>query len=70
MIKNDEIDFIVNTSKGKKAVKDALSLRRNALLHKVSYTTTIAGAKAVCMALKCGDTLTVTKLQELYTSRN
>lgn len=66
MIKNEEIDFIVNTSKGKKSVVDSSSIRRNALLHKVSYTTTIAGAKAMCLALKRVGDFTVTKLQELY----
>ncbi len=65
MVKNDEIDFIVNTSKGKKSVKDSSSLRRNALLHKVSYTTTLAGAKAVSLALKNGNQMNVVKLQEL-----
>lgn len=66
MIKNDEIDFIVNTSKGKKSVVDSVSIRRNALLHKVSHTTTLAGAKAMCLALKRVGEFTVTKLQELY----
>jgi len=66
MIKNDKIDFIVNTSKGKKSVVDSSSIRRNALLHKVSYTTTLAGARAVCLALKVGSDLGVVKLQDLY----
>jgi len=65
IIKNDEIDFIVNTSKGKKSTTDSSSVRRHALLHKVGYTTTIAGAKAACMAMRHGKDLTVTKLQDL-----
>jgi carbamoyl-phosphate synthase large subunit len=66
LIKNDEINFIVNTSKGKKSVVDSTSIRRNALLHKVSYTTTLAGAKAMCLALKNSQQMQVIKLQELY----
>ncbi len=52
MIKNDEFSLIVNTTEGKKAIENSASIRAAALQHKVSYTTTIAGAEASCMALK------------------
>ncbi|MFO8004737.1 carbamoyl-phosphate synthase large subunit [Thioalkalivibrio sp.] len=51
MIKNDEISFIVNTVEGKQATADSFTIRREALMHKVSYTTTIAGALATVQAL-------------------
>ena len=66
MIKNDEIVFIVNTTEGAQAIADSAEIRRAALQHKVSYTTTIAGAEAMLMALRQGDALQVTPLQELY----
>jgi carbamoyl-phosphate synthase large subunit len=66
MIKNDEISFIVNTTEGAQAIADSAEIRRAALQHKVSYTTTIAGAEATCMALAQGDLLHVNRLQELY----
>lgn len=66
MIKNHEISFIINTSKGEKSKTDSSSMRRHAILHKISYTTTLAGAKAVCMALRFRDEVVVLKLQDLY----
>ena len=64
-IKNNEIDFIVNTTEGKQAIADSFAIRRNALQHKVSYTTTLSGAEAACLAMKYEDRKTVTKLQDL-----
>jgi carbamoyl-phosphate synthase large subunit len=66
MIKNSEVSFIVNTTEGAQAIADSAEIRRAALRHKVSYTTTIAGAEATCLALKQLDTGGVSRLQELY----
>ncbi|KAA6185652.1 carbamoyl-phosphate synthase large subunit [Thiohalocapsa marina] len=66
MIKNDEISFIVNTTEGAQAIEDSAEIRRAALQHKVSYTTTIAGAEATVLALKQPDLLRVNRLQDLY----
>ncbi|HLT20322.1 MAG TPA: carbamoyl-phosphate synthase large subunit, partial [Thermomicrobiales bacterium] len=65
-IKNDEIDLIVNTTEGKQAIADSFSIRREALNHKVSYTTTIAGARATCLALDYLDDQGVSRLQDLH----
>lgn len=65
-IKNNEIDFIVNTTEGKQAIADSFQIRRNALQHKVSYTTTLSGAEAACLAMKYEDRETVTRLQDLH----
>ena len=46
LIKNEEINFIVNTTEGAQAISDSFSIRREALQRKVSYTTTIAGGRA------------------------
>jgi carbamoyl-phosphate synthase large subunit len=66
MIKNDEIALIVNTTHGKQAIADSFSIRREALMHKVSYTTTIAGAHATCMALHSLGNENVNCLQDLH----
>jgi len=66
MIKNQEISFIVNTTEGAQAIADSAAIRRAALQHKVSYTTTMAGAEATCLALKQVDILSVNRLQDLY----
>ncbi len=65
MIKNDEFDLIINTTEGKQAIIDSRSIRAAALQHKVSYTTTMAGAEAVVLALRQPDELHVRSLREL-----
>jgi carbamoyl-phosphate synthase large subunit len=52
MLKNDEVDLIINTTEGSQAIKDSFTIRRTALQHKVCYTTTITGGEAICMAVK------------------
>ncbi len=66
MLKNDDIDLIVNTTEGKKAIADSYSIRRTALQHKVFYTTTMAGALATVEALKQRDRIGVNSLQDLH----
>jgi carbamoyl-phosphate synthase large subunit len=66
MIKNDEFVLIINTTEGKQAIIDSASIRRAALQHKVSYTTTISGAEAVVLALQQPDELNVSSLRELH----
>lgn len=66
MIKNQKVAFIVNTTDGAQAIIDSAEIRRAALRHKVTYTTTISGAEATCLALKQLDAVGVSRLQELY----
>jgi len=66
MIKNDEIDLIINTTEGRQAVADSYTIRRSALQHKVPYTTTVAGGEAICIALQHKDEAGVKSLQELH----
>ena len=66
MIKNDEISLIVNTTEGKAAIADSFAIRREALQHKVSYTTTMAGAEATCLALRHLDAADVCALRQLH----
>ncbi len=64
-IKNNEIDFVVNTTEGKQAISDSFTIRESALLHQVCYTTTLSGAEAACLAMKYEDRSVVTCLQDL-----
>jgi carbamoyl-phosphate synthase large subunit len=66
MIKNDEIDFIVNITEDKRAIADSYEIRRNALQSKVTYFTTIAGARAACVGMNYGEELDVASLQSLH----
>ena len=66
MLKNDEINLIVNTTEGKRATLDSHSIRATAVQRKVFYATTIAGAKAIIEALRRGDVEPVRSLQDLH----
>ena len=66
MIKNDEIDLIINTTEGREATAVSYTIRRSALQHKVPYTTTVAGGEAICIALQQKDNTQVKSLQELH----
>ena len=63
---NGDIDLIINTTEGRKAISDSSILRRSALMKKVCYTTTLAGGDAVCKAIAFGEEKTVRSLQELH----
>ena len=53
MIKNGEINLIVNTVDSKRsAMQDSYSIRHAALQGKVTYFTTLAGARAACLGMK------------------
>ena len=50
-IKNGDIQMVINTSIGRKSSRDAYHIRRGALVYNILYTTTIAGARAMCEAV-------------------
>jgi carbamoyl-phosphate synthase large subunit len=52
MIKNGEVDLVINTTAGKKTVSESSSIRRAAILFDIPYTTTVAGAKATALAIR------------------
>jgi carbamoyl-phosphate synthase large subunit len=52
MIKNGEINLVINTTNDKKAISESFSIRRSALVLGIPYTTTIAGARATSLAIK------------------
>jgi len=65
-IKNGEIAYIVNTTEGRAAIADSFSIRREALQQRVTYSTTVAGAKALVHSLEYRGTGPVWSLQELH----
>jgi carbamoyl-phosphate synthase large subunit len=66
MIKNGEISFIVNVVEDKRAVHDSYAIRRSALQNKVTYYTTLAGAKAACIGMAHLQEIEVQSLQHLH----
>ncbi|MBV9517426.1 MAG: carbamoyl-phosphate synthase large subunit, partial [Hyphomicrobiales bacterium] len=51
-IKNGDVHLVFNTTEGSQALGDSRSLRRAALLHKVPYYTTLAGAVAAARGVR------------------
>ena len=51
-MKNREVDIVFNTTEGAKALADSSTIRRTALMYKIPYYTTIAGALAVTKAIQ------------------
>ncbi|MGE8212057.1 MAG: carbamoyl-phosphate synthase large subunit, partial [Stenotrophomonas sp.] len=69
-IKNGEIVYIVNTTEGRAAINDSFSIRREALQNRITYSTTVAGAKALVQSLEFRGTGPVWSLQELHKELN
>jgi carbamoyl-phosphate synthase large subunit len=69
MIKNAEVSLVVNTVEEKRsAVSDSRSIRTSAVQHRVTYYTTVAGARAACEGIRQGKSLAPYSLQGLHAS--
>jgi carbamoyl-phosphate synthase large subunit len=67
MIKNGDISFIVNTVEDTRtAISDSRSIRTTALAQRVTYYTTIAGARAACTGMQALAALEPYRLQDLH----
>jgi carbamoyl-phosphate synthase large subunit len=66
MIKNGEIDLIVNTTEGKQAINESVSIRAEAVRKGVTYYTTLGAAIATCRAIEHLDDGDVNRLQDLH----
>ena len=67
MIKNGDVSFIVNTVEATRtASSDSRAIRVTALAGRVTYYTTVAGAKAACAGMKHLAELEPYRLQELH----
>jgi len=52
LIKNEDIRLLINTTGGQQAIKDSFSLRREALMAKLPYYTTMSGARSLVEGLR------------------
>jgi carbamoyl-phosphate synthase large subunit len=67
MIKNGEVSLIVNTVEEKRnAVSDSRSIRTSAVQRRVTYYTTVAGARAACEGMRHMKALVPYPLQGLH----
>jgi len=69
-IKNEDVDLIINTTEGEQSTRDSFEIRREALQHKTTYTTTIEGARALCLAMGYTADEQVYRLQSLHETMN
>ncbi len=51
-MKNGDVQLVFNTTEGAQAIADSFSIRRTALLDRVPYYTTVAGAMAAVLAIE------------------
>ncbi len=66
-VKNREISLIINTvEEDKRSIRDSWSLRNAALQGRITYYTTIAGARAACHGMQHTSALEVYDLQSLH----
>lgn len=47
-----KIDFVINTTEGEKSILDSASIRRTALVKKITYTTTASAAREITKGIK------------------
>lgn len=68
LIKNKEINFIINTVSGSQAQKDSQYIRLSALQYKIPFTTTISGALAAVNAIEMlkNKKLSIKSIQEYH----
>jgi carbamoyl-phosphate synthase large subunit len=50
-MKNHEVQLVINTTEGRQSLEDSFSIRRTALMMKIPYYTTAAGALAAAQAI-------------------
>ena len=63
---SDEIDFIVNTTEGERAIADSKSIRQAALDRGIVYFTTVAGGLAAAESMVDGSDVTAVKSIQDY----
>ena len=68
LMKDGKVQLVFNTVDGSAALTDSFTLRRTALMHKIPYSTTVAGAKASVegIAAVSGGALDVAPLQSYF----
>jgi len=66
MIKNGEVDFIINSTEDTQGVQDAGQIRCHALINNVPFTTTLTAAFAILEGLKTSDDISVRTLQSIH----
>ncbi len=51
LLKDAKVDLVINTTEGAQSITDSFSIRRTALQNKITYSTTLEGARALVQAM-------------------
>ncbi len=72
ILKNREVDLVINTTIGKKSIADSFSIRRTTLMLGIPYSTTIPGARAMVDAISAlrNDEIQVKAIQDYHSFIN
>ena len=69
MLKNREISLIVNTvEEDRRSIQDSWSIRNSALQNRITYYTTLSGAKAACLGMRHLEEMRPYDIQTLHAS--
>jgi carbamoyl-phosphate synthase large subunit len=69
MLKNREVSLIINTvEEDRRSIQDSWSIRNTALQNKITYYTTIAGARAACVGMRHLPEMRAYDIQSLHAS--
>ncbi|MGZ5113819.1 MAG: carbamoyl-phosphate synthase large subunit, partial [Usitatibacter sp.] len=67
MLKNREISLIVNTvEEDRRSIQDSWSIRNTALQNRITYYTTISGARAACVGMRHLEEMRPYDIQSLH----
>ncbi|MBC6405726.1 MAG: carbamoyl-phosphate synthase large subunit [Rhodospirillales bacterium] len=68
LMKSGGIQLVINTSEGARSIADSFSIRRQALMDRIPYYTTVRGAQAAILALEAREkgVLEVAPLQSYF----
>ena len=66
LMKNKEINLVINTTEGRESILDSASIRRTALDQRICSSTTIDGARAICKVIENQVDWKVKKLQDIH----
>ena len=66
LIRNNQVEMVINTTEGSESIRDSYAIRRAALEQRIPLYTTLAAAEASCLALKAMDAFEPVRLDDLH----
>ena len=66
LIRNGEIDLIINTTEGKQSIEESFSIRAEAVIRDVTYYTSLEASIATMDAFDYFNMISVNRLQDFY----